>query len=130
RTLVLSSAGEREQDRLRDRFTQFTAAEQTRSDRARAEADRSAGYAIALGGIGLGGSLVLIALFAIFVLQRIVQPVRRVAAATQRFAAGQLDERVPENRDDEIGELKRNFNTMAEAIQTEREKLERQKRDL
>ena len=130
RTLVLSSAGAREQDTLRSEFTQFTAAEQTRSDRARAEADRSAGYAVALGGIGLGGSLVLIALFAIFVLQRIVQPVRRVAAATQRFASGNLSERVDVPGEDEIGELARNFNTMAEAIQTEREKLERQKRDL
>jgi signal transduction histidine kinase/CHASE3 domain sensor protein len=130
RTLVLSSKGEREQDALRDEFTEFTAAEQTRSDRARADADRSEGYAIALGGIGLGGSLALIALYAIYVLQRIVQPVRRVAAATQRFAAGNLSERVVVNRGDEIGELKRNFNTMAEAIQTDREELERQTQDL
>jgi signal transduction histidine kinase/CHASE3 domain sensor protein len=130
RSIVLSSAGEREQDTLRDRFTEFTAAEQVRSDRARAEADRSEGYAIALGGIGLGGSLALIALYAVYVTQRIVQPVRRVAAATQRFAAGNLDERVAAARDDEIGELKRNFNTMAEAIQSDRQELERQKQDL
>jgi signal transduction histidine kinase len=130
RSLVLSSPGEREQDTLRNEFTQFTAAEQVRSDRARAKADRSAGYAIALGGIGLGGSLALIALYAVYVTQRIVQPVRRVAAATQRFAAGNLDERVAATRDDEIGELKRNFNTMAEAIQSDRQELERQKHDL
>jgi signal transduction histidine kinase len=130
RSLVLSSAGEREQDALRNEFTQFTAAEQVRSDAARAEADRSAGYAIALGGIGLGGSLALIALYAVYVTQRIVQPVRRVAAATQRFAAGNLDERVATTRDDEIGELKRNFNTMAEAIQSDRQELERQTHDL
>ena len=129
-TLVLSAAGEREQDTLREKFTQFTAAEQARSDRARAQADRSEGYAIALGGIGLGGSLALIALYAIYVSQRIVQPVRRVAAATQRFAAGELDERVPENRDDEVGELKRNFNTMASAIQTKQLELESQTHDL
>jgi signal transduction histidine kinase/CHASE3 domain sensor protein len=130
RSLILSSAGEREQDALRDEFTEFTAAEQVRSERARAEADRSEEYAIALGGIGLGGSLALIALYAVYVTQRIVQPIRRVAAATQRFAAGNLDERVPENRDDEIGELKRNFNTMAEGIQSDRQALERQTHDL
>jgi signal transduction histidine kinase len=129
-TLVLSAAGEREQDTLREKFTQFTAAEQARSDRARTQADRSEGYAIALGAIGLGGSLALIALYAIYVSQRIVQPVRRVAAATQRFAAGELDERVPENRDDEIGELKRNFNKMASAIQTKQLELESQTNDL
>jgi signal transduction histidine kinase/CHASE3 domain sensor protein len=130
RTLVLSSKGEREQDVLRAEFTQFTAAEQARSDHARAQADRSETYAIVLGGIGLGGSLALIALYAIYVLQRIVQPVRRVAVATQRFAAGNLDERVSEDRDDEIGELKRNFNAMAQAIQTDRHELERQTHDL
>jgi signal transduction histidine kinase len=131
RSLVLSSAGEREQDALRDEFTEFRAAEQVRSDRARAEVDRSEEYAIALGGIGLGGSLALIALYAVYVTQRIVQPVRRVAAATQRFAAGKLSERVEVDvRDDEIGELGRNFNAMAEAIQTERQALERQTHDL
>jgi len=130
RSLVLSSAGEREQDALRNEFTEFRAAEQVRSERARAEADRSEEYAIALGGIGLGGSLALIALYAVYVTQRIVQPVRRVAAATKRFAAGNLDERVATTRDDEIGELKRNFNTMAEAIQNDRQALERQTQDL
>jgi signal transduction histidine kinase len=130
RTLVLSTAGEREQDTLRERFTQFTAAEQIRSDRTRAEADRSAGYAIALGGIGLGGSLALIALYAIFVSHRVVEPVRRIAGATQRFAAGNLSERVDVPGEDEIGELARNFNTMAEAIQTESRELERQTQDL
>src|SRR5207247_5205996 len=57
-------------------------------------------------------------------------PVRRVAAATQRFAAGNLAERVAESADDEIGELARNFNTMAGAIQTERQELDRQTQDL
>jgi len=130
RALVLSSAGKREQDTLRQKFTQFTDAEQVRSDLARVRADRSEGYAITLGGIGLGGSLVLIALYTFYIAQRIVQPVRRVAAATARFAAGNLSERVSATRDDEIGELKRNFNTMAEAIQHEQHELSRQKQDL
>jgi len=93
-------------------------------------ADRSERYAIMLAGIGLFGSLALIALYAVYVSQRIVRPVRRVAAATQSFAAGNLDERVDVAADDEIGELARNFNTMAAAIQTEREELDRQTHDL
>ena len=67
RSLVLSSAGLREQDTLRREFTQFTAAERVRSDRSRGRADRSARYAIVIGGIGLVGSLVLIVLYAIYV---------------------------------------------------------------
>jgi two-component system sensor histidine kinase ResE len=94
------------------------------------QADRSERYAILLAGIGLFGSLALIALYAVYVSQRIVRPVRRVAAATESFAAGNLAERVDVVADDEIGELARNFNTMAEAMQTEREELDRQTHDL
>ena len=130
RTLVLSSAGEREQETLRSEFSQFVSAEQVRSDEARARADRSEAYAITLGGIGLGGSLVLIALYAAYILRRVVDPVRTVAGATQRFAAGNLTERVDVPGDDEVGELARNFNTMAESIQSEQQELGRQKQDL
>src|SRR3954464_14717617 len=48
---------------------------------------------------------------------------RAVAAAAQRFAGGQLHERVPEGGSDEIGELKKSFNLMATSI-------ERQQREL
>jgi signal transduction histidine kinase len=73
---------------------------------------------------------VLIALYAVFVSRRVVEPVRRVAGATQRFAAGNLTERVDVPGDDEIGELARNFNTMAEAIEREQHVLAQQKDDL
>ena len=87
-------------------------------------------YAILLAVVGLVGSLVLIALYAVYVLQRVVRPVQRIAAATQSFAAGNLAARVDVDADDEIGELARNFNTMAEAIETERQALDRQTHDL
>jgi signal transduction histidine kinase len=95
-----------------------------------ATADRSRHYAILLAGIGLGGSLLLIGLYAIYVSQRVLRPLRRMTAATQSFAAGNLAARVDVAADDEIGELARNFNTMAEAIQTERQALDRQTHDL
>src|SRR6185437_4798284 len=129
-TLVISNKAGREQDALRAQFTQFIKAEQVHSDAARQRADRSEAYAITLGGIGLGGSLLLIGLYTIYISQRVVQPVRRVAAATQRFAAGNLAERVPATGDDEVGELARNFNTMAVAIEQEQRELGRQKSDL
>jgi signal transduction histidine kinase len=129
-TLVLSNKAEREQDALREQFTQFASAEQVHSDRSRARADRSEDYAIITGGVGLGGSLLLIGLFALYISRRIVQPVSRVAAATQRFAAGNLDERVAASGDDEVGELARNFNSMAAAIEQEQLELGRQKMDL
>ena len=91
RSLVLSTTGLREQDTLRREFTQFTAAERVRSDRSRGRADRSARYAIAIGGIGLGGSLVLIALYAIYVSQpSAVASLIRQAAASIRETEGAL----------------------------------------
>ena len=130
RALVVSDRGEREQDLLRQQFTAFVRAERLRSDRSQANASHDEAYAITLGGAGLAGSLLLIALYAAYISRRVVGPVRKVAAATQRFAAGNLTERVDVLGRDEIGELARNFNTMAASIQNEQEELGRQKLDL
>ncbi len=128
--LVVSSAGLREQDQLRKQFNVLVKSEQTRSDASRAKADRTERYAIVLGGVGLGGSLILIALYAFYVSRRVVEPVRRVAGATQRLAAGRLQERVAVSGGDEIGELARNFNTMAESIESHERELAAQNTDL
>jgi signal transduction histidine kinase/HAMP domain-containing protein len=130
RDLVLGSTGLREQDTLLAQFNALESAEQAQSDAARARAGRSEHYAIESGTAGLVGSLALIALFALYVSQRIVQPIRRVAAATQRFAAGHLDERVPGGGADEIGDLTRNFNVMAESIEHQQLELANQNRSL
>ena len=128
--LVVSSAGLREQDQLRAQFKAFVNTEQARSDASRARADRTESYAVVLGGVGLAGSLLLIALYGIYVSRRVVQPVRRVARATQLLASGQLQERVEVTGDDEIGELARNFNTMAESIESHQRELAAQNTDL
>lgn len=51
-----------------------------------------------------------------FVTERIVSPLRQMNAATKKFAAGKFDTRLPENGSDEIAELSRSFNKMAEAL--------------
>jgi signal transduction histidine kinase len=121
--LVISSAGLREQDQLRSQFKAFVNTEQARSDASRARADRTESYAVVLGGAGLAGSLLLIALYGIYVSRRVVSPVRRVARATQLIASGQFQERVEVSGDDEIGDLARNFNTMAESIENHQREL-------
>jgi signal transduction histidine kinase len=128
--LVVSSAGLREQGQLRQQFNVFVNTEQTRSDASRAEADRTDRYAIGLGGVGLVGSLILIALYALYVSQRVVKPVRRVAGATERLAAGRLQERVDVSGSDEMGELARNFNSMAESIESHERELAARNTDL
>ena len=51
-----------------------------------------------------------------FVTERIVSPLRQMNAATKKFAAGKFDTRLPERGGDEIAELSRSFNKMAEAL--------------
>jgi hypothetical protein len=51
------------------------------------------------------------------------KPISQVVEVARRVAQGQLDERLPANRRDEIGELNRSFNEMVERLQ-ERAELE------
>jgi len=62
----------------------------------------------------------------LFVTGRIVAPIRAMARASVRIAAGQYRERVPVPSDDELGELAARFNQMAETL----EGVEERRRDL
>ena len=130
RALVITGVGEQKVDLLRTEFDTFVAAEQMQSDMLRKKADRQENYAIAFGAFGLGSSLLLIGVFGFYVAWRVVGPIRRMAGATQRLAAGDLTERVLEGGRDEIGELGRNFNRMAESIETAQHELAGQNKDL
>lgn len=60
-------------------------------------------------------------------LQRLIQPLKDMAAAAYRFAHGELDSRVTEyaKRNDEIGNLASAFNAMSESLaQSERQRSE------
>src|SRR5512138_496867 len=50
-----------------------------------------------------------------------VTPISRVVGAARRVAAGSLEERLPEKRRDEIGELNRSFNEMVERLKEKAE---------
>ncbi|HEX7153738.1 MAG TPA: ATP-binding protein [Thermoanaerobaculia bacterium] len=67
--------------------------------------------------IGLGvvtvGALVLLTLL----LRRIFAPVEALTTSVRALAGGKLDARVAVRGDDEIGELARSFNAMAEALE-------------
>jgi len=58
-------------------------------------------------------ALVLAALIAWWVARTLLTPVKRVAAATHRLAAGHHDVRVPVDSQDEVGQLARDFNHLA-----------------
>lgn len=82
-----------------------------------------------LGLAGLG--IALVALVVAWLLSgMILRPLRRVKEALEAFGRGQLDTRAPveREREDELGELARAFNRMAEAIVEMRAELERASR--
>ena len=74
---------------------------------------------------GLGGGLGGIALITL-ASGRVLDPVRRLRFAARHLGQGDLSQRVSAPGHDEIGELGRTFNTMAEGL----ERAERQRRDL
>ncbi len=55
-------------------------------------------------------------IFAIFLSNKYVMPINRLARATQRIAAGDLKEIAEVQSNDEIGELTRNFNEMVKGL--------------
>ena len=76
-----------------------------------------------ISGIGAGAlGLVLVALMS----RRALRSVRRLTAAAQSLGRGDLSQRVPVSGRDEIGELSRTFNVMAEGLQD----AERQRRNM
>jgi two-component system sensor histidine kinase BaeS len=69
--------------------------------------------------------VLLSAVIALWVARRLLRPVRRVAQATHRLAAGEYTSRVVVESGDEVGQLARDFNTLADTL----ERNERMRRD-
>ncbi|HWH98603.1 MAG TPA: MtrAB system histidine kinase MtrB [Pseudolysinimonas sp.] len=69
---------------------------------------------LVLAGIAL---VVLIGAVAYLVVRLVVGPVRVAAEASEKLAAGELEERLPVGGDDELATLARSFNRMAESLQ-------------
>ena len=122
-TVAATDEGLRRTDALRDEFTSFLAAERSTAAARERRSDAAAARAIVAAGIGLGGSILLIVVFAGYLTSAIVQPVRRTAAMADRLAAGNLGARTAEHGVGEIGVLERSFNSMAGSLELSREEL-------
>ncbi|MDX6720925.1 MAG: hypothetical protein QOJ63_3179 [Solirubrobacteraceae bacterium] len=81
--------------------------------------------AIGFGAGGLGLVLVVVVGGTLYLRRAVVRPVVSVAQATGQLAAGDLSTRVPASREDEIGDLARGFNSMADSLQRGQSELER-----
>lgn len=73
-----------------------------------------------LGGLAL---VVLIGAVTYIVVRLVVGPVRVAAEVSQKVAAGQLDQRMPQKGEDVIATLARSFNGMADSLQEQITKL-------
>ena len=73
-----------------------------------------------LGGLAL---IVLIGAVTLIVVRLVVGPIRTAAETSEKLAAGQLEERIPERGDDVIAVLARSFNGMADSLQQQITKL-------
>ena len=76
--------------------------------------------------VATAAAVLAAAVASLIVTGRIVGPLRRLAAASRRLADGHYAERVPVPADDELGDLARSFNAMADAL----EATERRRREL
>ncbi len=70
-------------------------------------------------------SSLLAALFALVIgsvlFRQIISPIRSVTEVAKKIAAGDLDQRVPENSSDEVGQMAQTFNQMADALEYDRQ---------
>jgi len=123
RTVAATDEGRKRMDAIRGEFDGFLTAERGLAAAQERRSDAAAQRAIVAAGVGLGGSTLLIALFAGYLTRAIVQPVRRTAAMADRLAAGNLGVRTAERGVGEIGVLERSFNTMAGSLEQSREEL-------
>ncbi len=85
--------------------------------------------------IGLLLLITMIVLFvtswlALFLAKLVTRPLAALAEATQEISRGRLDYRVDVRATDEIGDLVRSFNRMAEELEASRRQLESSTRDL
>ena len=85
------------------------------AEMARANFLRRLVWTVLVFAVGIGGAVVLAWTY--------TKPISQVVKVARRVAQGKLDERLPANRHDEIGELNRSFNEMVERLQ-ERAELE------
>ena len=67
--------------------------------------------------IGLGGAALLAVLVMLTIFRRVLAPVEALTAGARALAGGRLDARVAVRGEDEVAELGRAFNSMAEALE-------------
>jgi signal transduction histidine kinase len=130
RTSVATEEAKRYTDEIRSRFADLLAAEDARAAASAESANEQSRRAIGFGISGLVACALLIVLFGLYLARSTAQPVRAVATAATRVAAGDFSVRLPERGPGEVGELTAAFNAMAAGLERSRSELESQNEKL
>ena len=130
RSQVQTDGGRQRLDAIRTQFARLFGRERAVIRARESSAESRSARAI---GLGIGGLALVIATalgLTLYLRRSVLRPVRTVAEATGRLAAGDLTTRVPADREDELGELARSFNSMADSLERGREELEHSNAEL
>ena len=120
---TVAAAGKRVAN-IRPLFDRFLAAETQAGAKSNARAHNTARMAIILAIAGIGAVLLFVLALAIYLARGVARPVRGVAAAAEKIAAGDLSPRVAIEGPGEVGQLERSFNAMADSLARQRAELE------
>ncbi|HWC87680.1 MAG TPA: response regulator [Solirubrobacteraceae bacterium] len=116
RRLVASGRGKREVDTMRALFGALIAREQALAVTRTRAASHSATRAMTIALLGLGGSLLLIALLSTALARSVVRPLERLRAAADVVAAGDLSVQIQRRGPPELAKLTESFNAMASSL--------------
>ena len=127
---AIAQTGTQMTDGITRLFQQFRIEEDKLATQAGRDAEERTQLAVLVGGVAVGASMALIALFGIVLARSIGRPIRAVAHGAGRLAGGELSLRLPPEGPGEVGELTRAFNAMAERLEQGRRELEEQNEEL
>ena len=130
RSQVRTNGGRTKLDTIRAEFERLFDRERSVIRAREQKAEQRSARAIWLGAGGLALVIAVALGFTLYLRRSVLRPVRTVADATGRLAAGDLSTRVPDQREDELGELARGFNSMADSLERGRSELERSNTEL
>jgi signal transduction histidine kinase len=129
RAVVARGEGKRRVDDLRALFGRLEAQETAFAEDRRTQAAESADRAETITVVALGVSMGLILVFGLFLRSGVVAPVRRLAQTADRVTHGDLAARVPDvHARNEVGQMGRGFNRMAESLERNRDAAEEAER--
>jgi signal transduction histidine kinase len=128
--VIVTGTGRIRIDQIRASFRKLFAQERAVARAREHAAERRSDRAITAGFGGLGLLVVLAIGAALYFRRAIVKPVLVVADASQRLAEGDMTTRVPSVRADELGDLARAFNSMADSLETSQHELAERSEEL